>query len=229
MLNALLNRRRGRPSPLVVGLTGGIGSGKTTTAARFAQRGVEVIDADQISRDLTQHDPAVRNAIRELFGPAFFATTGQLDRSRLRALIFADREARQQLESILHPPIWRTLEQRAAVASGLYCLLDVPLLIESDGHKRVDQVVVVDLPEALQRQRVMDRGGINRAEVDAIMAQQSSRAQRRAYADHIIDNSGTLDQLTPQVEQVDRKLRDAAVDAHRYSPGWSPKRRPSAA
>ena len=184
-----------------VGLTGGIGCGKSTVADMFADLGASVIDTDQIAHALTAPHGAAMPALLAEFGEDFATPEGALDRARMRALVFSDATARARLEAILHPRIRDATAAAAAIASGDYVVYVVPLLIESGTWRaRVTRVLAIDCPEELQVARVMARSGITEAQVRAIMAAQVTREQRRAAADDIIVNDDGLDALRPQVE-----------------------------
>lgn len=186
-----------------VGLTGGIGSGKTTVAELFAALGAAVIDTDQIAHQLTAAGGAATEAIRQTFGADFITPDGAMDRRRMREAVFADPAAKKQLESILHPLIRSETERAAAEAKGAYPLFVVPLLVESGTWKqRVSRVLVVDCDEEIQLQRVMQRNGLSEAQVRAIMATQVPRAARLAQADDVIVNEGDPAALTAQVERL---------------------------
>ncbi|WP_292042009.1 dephospho-CoA kinase [Massilia sp. UBA6681] len=184
-----------------VGLTGGIGCGKSTVADMFAALGASVIDTDQIAHALTAPHGAAMPALLAEFGEDFATPEGALDRARMRALVFSDATARARLEAILHPRIREATAAAAAIAGGDYVIFVVPLLIESGTwRERVTRVLAIDCPEELQVARVMARSGITEAQVRAIMAAQVTREQRRAAADDIIVNDDGLDALRPQVE-----------------------------
>lgn len=191
-----------------VGLTGGIGSGKSTVAGMLAAKGAAVIDADAISRSLTAPGGRAMAAIAQTFGPKMVDAQGALDRQAMREAVFQNPQAKQQLEAIIHPLVSQiTTEQaQAAVQSGHRVLVfDVPLLVESGERwrKQVDRVIVVDCDAEIQRQRVMARSGLAAEEIDRIIALQASRAQRLACADHVIFNQGlNLAELEGQVAQV---------------------------
>ncbi|WP_426195674.1 dephospho-CoA kinase [Massilia sp. DWR3-1-1] len=193
---------------LQIGLTGGIGCGKTTVANLFAERGASVIDADLIAHAMTApHGPAMA-AIGAAFGPAFIGADGALDRAAMRALVFADPPARQRLEAILHPMIRAAAEAQAAAATGLYVIFVVPLLIESGAwRERVARILAIDCAESTQVARVMARNGLSEAQVRAIMASQVSRTTRLAAADDIIDNDDGIDALLPQVDALHARYR----------------------
>lgn len=191
------------PRRFSVGLTGGIGSGKTTVANMFAERGAALVDTDLIAHQLTAPGGGAMEAIRAEFGDDFLTVDGALDRARMRAKVFSDPLAKQRLESILHPLIRTETERAAAQASGSYLIFVVPLLVESSSWKeRVSRVLVVDCPEELQVSRVRMRSGLEESQVRAIMAAQVSRDARLAAADDIVLNASTADALIPQVERL---------------------------
>jgi len=200
------------PLKFAIGLTGGIGSGKTTVADLFAARGASVIDTDQIAHALTAPHGAAMPALLDAFGPEYATLDGALDRARMRALVFADPDARTRLEAILHPRIRAATAAAALLATGPYVIFAVPLLIESGTwRERVDRVLAVDCPEDLQVARVMARNGLDESQVRAIMAAQVTRAQRLAAADDVIVNDAGLDELLPQVERLHREYLDEAA------------------
>ncbi len=192
---------------LRLGLTGGIGSGKSTVAALLAQMGAAVLDADAISRALTAPQGLAIDAILLVFGAEFITPTGALDRERMRALVFADPGAKQRLEAIIHPLVGQETSRQVLVAqrSGKHCLVfDVPLLVES-GHwrQKLDQVLVVDCLPETQISRVMARSAFSRETVLAIMASQASRSARLQAADAVIFNDTlTLDDLADEVRAL---------------------------
>ena len=195
----------------IVGLTGGIGSGKSAVATRFADLGIAVVDTDAIAHELTGAGGAAMPAIAAAFGPAVVSAAGALDRAAMRRLAFADAGVRQQLEGILHPMIRHEALARCEQALSQhspYVILAVPLLVESGAYRQyVRRVLVVDCDEAVQEQRVMARSGLAADEVRRIMSAQAARAERRAAADDIIDNNGDLAALIPQVKALhDRYL-----------------------
>ena len=186
-----------------VGLTGGIGSGKSTVADLFGERGAAVIDTDLIAHALTAPGGVAMPAIVATFGAEFATATGALDRIRMRTKVFTEPAAKIQLEAILHPMIRIETERATQAAGGAYLLYVVPLLVESGSWRtRVDRVLVVDCPEALQVARVMRRNAMREEEVCAIMAAQTSRTQRLAAADDVIVNDADAAQLLPQVERL---------------------------
>jgi dephospho-CoA kinase len=186
-----------------VGLTGGIGCGKTTVADLFAARGAAVIDTDQIAHALSAPHGAAMPALLAEFGDEFATPDGALDRARMRNLVFADPGARVRLEAILHPRIREATAAAAAIASGPYVMFVVPLLVESGSwSERLHRIAVIDCPEQLQVQRVMARSRLPEAQVRAIMAAQATREQRLAAADDVILNDDGIDLLAPQVDRL---------------------------
>ncbi|MCC7485875.1 MAG: dephospho-CoA kinase [Burkholderiales bacterium] len=188
---------------LVIGLTGGVGSGKSTAAAMFAELGAVVVDTDDIARELTAPGGAAMGAISETFGPDFVAPDGSLDRAKMRALAFGDESARRRLEAILHPLIRAESGSRVANAAASYVLLVVPLLFETGAYRGlVSRVLVVDCPEEEQMRRASRRPGITESDVRRIMAAQLARAERLVRADDVIVNHGNLDSLRRSVEAL---------------------------
>jgi dephospho-CoA kinase len=189
----------------VVGLTGGIGSGKSAVSDEFAALGATVVDTDVIARELTERGGAAVAEVERIFGKEFIAG-GAMDRKRMRDHVFADPAAKRALEGLLHPMIRAESARRGLAASGPYIVHVVPLLIESpDYRQRVDRVLVVDCPEETQVERVRARSGLSADEVRAIMRSQASRAERLAAADDVIDNSGPRDALRKQVAALHQK------------------------
>lgn len=189
-----------------VGLTGGIGSGKSTVARAFEAHGVEIVDADALAHGLTAPGGAAIPALRAAFGDEVIDATGALDRARMRRIAFADPGARKRLEAILHPMIRAETDRLAQSARSPYLILMIPLLVESgDPRERCDRVLVVDCPEAEQIRRVMARSGLARTDVEAIMATQASRANRLAAADDVVDNSGEPTGIDAQVAMLHRR------------------------
>jgi dephospho-CoA kinase len=190
---------------LVVGLTGGIGSGKSAAADEFARLGATVVDTDAIAHELTQKGGAAVAEVERTFGKDFIVA-GAMDRKRMRDHVFADPAAKRSLEALLHPMIREESARRIAAATGPYVVHVVPLLIESpDYRRRVDRVLVVDCPEETQVERVRARSGLSEDEVRAIMRGQVPRAERLAAADDVIDNSGPRDALRNQVAALHQK------------------------
>ncbi|TFZ05332.1 dephospho-CoA kinase [Ramlibacter henchirensis] len=192
-----------------IGLTGGIGSGKSTVLQMLQARGASVIDADAISRATTAAGGSAIPAISRRFGPEFISTDGALDRERMRAAAYADPQARRDLEAIIHPLVGADVERQvqAALQGGTRCIVfDIPLLVESGRWRnQVDKVLVVDCHAATQVARVVARSGLKPAQVETIIAAQAPRALRLAAADIVIFNEGlSLEQLEARVEQVAR-------------------------
>lgn len=184
----------------VVGLTGGIGSGKSAAAAEFARLGATVVDADAIAHQLSEPGGAAIAPIRRLFGEDFVLASGAMDRKKMRERVFSDAAAKRELEALLHPMIREESERRIEAASGPYVVSVVPLLVESGDYRdRVDRVLVIDAPHETQVRRVTARSLLSEDEVRAIIRAQASRAERLAAADDVIDNGGTLDALRKQV------------------------------
>ena len=199
----------------VVGLTGGIGSGKSAAAEEFARLGATVVDTDAIAHELTGPGGAAMASVGALFGGEFVLPSGAMDRPKMRARVFADPAARSTLEGVLHPMIRKVSQQRIAAASGPYIVHVIPLLVESrDYGLRVDRVLVIDAPESTQLSRVRDRG-LSDEQAKAIIASQAPRSARLAAADDVVSNDGTLDALRQQVGLLhQRYLGLAAREGH---------------
>jgi len=190
-----------------VGLTGGIGSGKSTVATLFGELGVPVIDTDVISHQLTLPDGAAILEIRAKFGTEYIDASGALDRAKMRQLVFSDNAARHQLEKILHPRILSQAKMLAEASPAPYVLLVVPLLFETSAYQDwLNRTVVVDCPEEVQIARAIQREGLNEEIVRAIMAKQLSRAQRLQLANDVIDNAGSLSQLRQQISRLNQNF-----------------------
>lgn len=194
-----------RSLPYLVGLTGGIGSGKSTVAALFARLDVPILDADEIGRELVAPGQACLREITAEFGTDILDPAGGLDRTRLRQTIFSEDRARKRLEAILHPAILAQMQARAAQLTTSYALFVIPLLFEAGQRKCVDRVAVVDASAATQRARVKQRNGLSDAEIDQILAAQWSREARLAAADDVIHNDGPVEDLTPQIADLHAK------------------------
>ena len=199
----------------IVGLTGGIGSGKSAAAQVFEELGATVIDTDTIAHALTAPGGAAIAPIQAAFGAGYITPEGALSRARMRELVFADAGKKRLLEAILHPLIRARSNELVRAARSAYVILMVPLLVESGDYRgRCQRILVVDCPEELQLERVMARSGIAAAQVRAIMATQVTRATRLAAADDVIDNSQDLAQLRRQIEVLHaRYLQFAAAGA----------------
>ncbi len=206
------------PAPFVVGLTGGIGSGKSAVADEFAKLGAAIVDTDEIAHELTRRGGAAIPHVRQAFGDDCIAADGAMDRGKVRAIVFSDPTAKKRLEAILHPMIRAESERRIAASAGVapYAVHVVPLLVESAGYrKRVDRVLVVDCTEAVQVERVKKRSGLADDEVRRIIASQAPRAARLAAADDVIDNSGPLAALGAQVEALHERYLALARQGER--------------
>ena len=189
----------------VVGLTGGIGSGKSSAADEFARLGATVVDTDLIAHELTGRGGAALAEIERIFGKDFVQSNA-LNRKKMREHIFSDPAAKKKLEALLHPMIRAESERRIAAAAGPYVVHVVPLLVESGNPRRgVDRVLVVDAPAQAQLARVRVRSALRADEVSAIIAAQAGRAERLAAADDVIDNGGSIDALREQVAALHRK------------------------
>jgi len=189
--------------PFAVGLTGGIGSGKSTVADMFAARGATIVDTDLIAHSMTAPQGPAMPAIVAEFGAAFADASGAMDRARMRELVFSDAGAKARLEAILHPRIRDAALAAGAAATGAYVIYAVPLLIESGTWRaRVTRVLAVDCEEQVQIARVMARNNLPEAQVRAIMAAQVSRTQRLAAADDVIINNAGIAELEAQVERL---------------------------
>lgn len=191
------------PAQFSIGLTGGIGCGKTTVADLFAARGAGIIDTDLIAHRLTAAHGAAMPALRAEFGAACASADGALDRAKMRELVFSDAQAKARLEAILHPRILAATQAAALSTAGCYLIYVVPLLVESGRwQQRVARVLVIDCPEVLQIERVQARSGLSAQQVQAIMAAQASRSARLAAADDVIQNEDGIAALLPQIERL---------------------------
>ena len=196
----------------VVGLTGGIGSGKTEVATAFAALGVEIVDTDALAHRLSAPGEPGLAAVREAFGDGVLTPAGELDRAGLRRRVFADPAARETLEAALHPLIRAEAEREMRGWRGPYGIIVVPLLIERQGLRSIiDRILVVDCPEDEQVRRVVARSGFAPDQVRAIMATQASRDQRIAVADDVLDNGGAKSRIDPQVRSLDQRYRTLAA------------------
>lgn len=212
MVPATLERMTDK-RPWTVALTGGIASGKTAVSDAFAQRGVAVVDTDTIAHQLVAPGQPALDKIRQRFGDQVIDERGRLRRAQLRAIIFEDDRARTDLESILHPRIAAEVERRLAASTGPYVLLVVPLLVETGLFSDCDRVLVVDVPERVQIERLMKRDGSSRSQAEAALAAQISRDKRLARADDVVVNTGSLTDLRAEVERLDDRYRRLASGA----------------
>jgi len=185
-----------------VGLTGGIASGKTTVANLFAALGIPVIDTDVIARQVVEPGESALAAVVHAFGQQVLGADGRLDRPRMREQIFGDAQARQQLEAILHPAIRAEMERQSRAAGGPYQVLVIPLLVEGGRREHLDRVLVVDVPEATQIERLVRRDGVPREQAEAALRSQASREARLAFADDVIENTADLVALESRVVRL---------------------------
>jgi dephospho-CoA kinase len=189
---------------LIIGLTGGIGSGKTAVSDAFAQRGVPIIDTDVLAREVVQPGQPALKDIVDAFGIACLNGNGALDRGYLRRTVFTNPESRKQLETILHPRIRQLMQARIAALTTPYCIVVVPLLAETGMTDWFHRILVVDVPEAVQIRRVMARDKVDETHAKHILAAQASREKRLAIADDVIENTGSLDTLDGKVKVLHR-------------------------
>lgn len=195
---------------LVIGLTGGIGSGKSAASDMFAQLGIDVVDADVVSREVVEPGTPALAAILDRFGPQLANSDGSLDRKTLRTIIFGDVREKKWLETLLHPLIREQITQQLQSGSSAYTLLVSPLLFETGQNELVDRVLLIDAPESLQLSRTSARDNSSESAVAAIMATQMPRDERLARADDIIVNDRDLDHLQSEVLLLHRKYLDMA-------------------
>lgn len=201
--------------PYTIALTGGIASGKSAVEQRFKTRGVHVYDADLASRVVVEPGSAGLAAIVDAFGSEILDADGRLDRPRMRERVFVDPIARKTLESIIHPRVRQWLLEHAEADEGPYVMLAIPLLAENIGHYRwVDRVLVVDVPEATQLERLVLRDGVDKDLALRILASQTSRAARLALADDVIDNNGSESALDAQVAALHQRYLALAAARH---------------
>lgn len=190
---------------LVIGLTGGIGSGKTAVANLFAARGIPVVDADEIARQVVMPGEPAYDEIVRVFGADMLTTSGELDRRRMRERIFSDPAGRERLEAIIHPRVYAAIDRRLNALDGDYAIVVVPLLLETGGADRVDRVLVVDAPRELQIARVSRRDGTCAVAVEKILAAQIDRRARLEAADDVIENDASETALADKVAALHEK------------------------
>ena len=188
-------------TPLKIGLTGGIGSGKSTVTELFQSLSVPVIDADIIAHQLVEPGQAALKIISQTFDDILQAD-GSLNRTKLRSMVFADPDKKKQLEAILHPLVFQRMDEQARQLDAPYCILSIPLLLETHSNHRVDRILVIDCPTELQHQRVKQRDNLENEQIEQIIASQISREQRLKQADDIIDNSKSVTELAEQVKNL---------------------------
>ena len=199
------------PSMYKVGLTGGIGSGKSSVASCFRDLGITVVDADQVARKVVEPGMPALAEIARHFGEAFILGDGNLDRARLRDAIFRDEKEKQWLENLLHPLIRELTRLDLESATTPYVILESPLLIEMGQTAQVHRVLVVDVPVEVQIARASQRDGNSAEQIQAIIAAQISREERLAHADDVIDNTCTLDELSARVAKLHRRYLELAA------------------
>jgi dephospho-CoA kinase len=197
-------------SKFVVGVTGGIGSGKTTVTDLFAEHGITVVDADVIAREVVAPESFGLSEIVKRFGESILLTDGFLDRNALRKHVFAHPEDKTWLDQLLHPLIRKEMAAQTLAANSAYCILSVPLLVEGGLQTLVNRVLVVDIPETLQIERASARDNSDEQLIRAIMQNQCSRKQRLAVADDVVDNSTNIQQLNQQVQVLHNKYLELA-------------------
>lgn len=202
--------------PFTVVLTGGIASGKTSVSASFSKLQVTVIDTDIIAREVVKPGTATLNQIVHQFGAEFLLPDGELNRTRMRQEIFKGPAKRKKLEGILHPVIHDEVIQRVSKTESAYCILVIPLYKKSPRYDWIDRVLVVDVPEQIQIQRVMARDEVSQEHAESILAAQSSRSERLALADDVIENSGTFEELQESVRRLHEKYLVLAAAAARH-------------
>ena len=186
----------------VVGLTGGIGSGKSTVTRSFSTLGINIIDADVIARDVVSVGSQALTEIANHFGPDVLLADGNLDRNKVRDIIFSDPQAKKWLESLLHPKIRKKILDEIELSHSIYTIVSAPLLIETGLDQIVDRVLVVDIPETIQIERTALRDKISNKQVETIILSQVNRETRLQRADDIIDNSGSVEETKAQVEKL---------------------------
>ncbi len=195
---------------LSIGLTGGIGSGKSTVAELFAKKGLPIIDADVIARNLVTPGSQALSKIVATFGPGIIAQNGELDRGKLRSIIFADDVLREKLNAILHPRVQREIREQIKHLNTPYCIVMIPLLVENSLYRLVDRVLVIDTSERIQLRRTAERDNVPVQDVQAIINIQANRKTRRDRADDIIENISSIDALQQQVNVLHQKFLDIA-------------------
>ena len=203
--------RSSQHSRFVVGLTGGIGSGKTTVANLFSRQGIEIIDADEISRTLVKTGSPVLEAIIKHFGSSITDAEGNLDRKQLRELVFADNAEKEWLENLLHPLVRQEIQRQVAASSSQYVIIVVPLLLESENYSDVDRILVIDVTEDVQLERIKKRDSSSETLARGIMDAQMKRERRLESADDVISNNSGIDSLEKQVKNLHNQYLQLSV------------------
>ncbi|MDP2562033.1 dephospho-CoA kinase [Psychrobium sp. 1_MG-2023] len=196
----------------IVGLTGGIASGKTTVANLFMELGIDVVDADIVAREVVAQGTHALNAIAKKFGDAVIDEQGELKRSELRRIVFADNQAKAWLNELLHPIIRQEITRQLQQTQSTYCLLVAPLLIENNIQTMVNRVLIIDASEQQQLKRTMERDGCDEAQAQAIMSSQLERNLRLSHADDIIENTGMINKLTNDVKKLHHSYLERALE-----------------
>jgi len=184
---------------LKIGLTGGIGSGKSTACEIFSELGVPVIDADVIAHELVKPGMPAFNEIKIIFGTAIISSDGTLDRKIIRDKVFANEIDRKKLENILHPAVYEEISIQVKNINSKYCIISIPLLLETNASKTVDRILVIDVPRKLQLERASNRDRTNKSDIDAIIDSQISRKDRLSAANDIVDNKGNINDLRKKI------------------------------
>ena len=195
---------------LIIGLTGGIGSGKSAVSKLFSELGVPVIDTDIISRQVVEPSQPALQQICQAFGDEILTTYGELDRAKLKSMVFAEPDKRKQLEAILHPIIKNEMLRQASLLDTAYCIFAIPLLIEANQTDLIDRILVIDAPDELRRQRIKQRDHMQDQQINEIFAAQLSRQTRLDHADDIIHNDSDLERLRTQVIDLNRRYTEIA-------------------
>jgi dephospho-CoA kinase len=205
-----MNNKIDRKQTFIIGVTGGIGCGKTTVTNLFAAQGIDIVDADLVAREVVVRGSQGLNELVLQFGEDILNESNELNRAELRRLIFADNNAKEKVNQILHPLIRKKMMNQLANTRSQYCILSAPLLFENKLQTLVDRTLVVDISEALQLERTLARDGGNEGTIKSIMRSQVNREQRLALADDIIDNGKSLSSLAPQVKALHHKYKALA-------------------
>ena len=184
---------------LKIGLTGGIGSGKSTACEIFSELGVPVIDADVIAHELVKPGMPALNEIKKIFGTEIISNDGTLDRIIIRDKVFANEIDRKKLENILHPAVYEEISIQVKNINSKYCIISIPLLLETNASKTVDRILVIDVPRKLQLERASNRDRTNKSDIDAIIDSQISRKDRLSAANDIVDNKGNINDLRKKI------------------------------
>ena len=196
---------------MIIGLTGGIGSGKSAVSSHFETQGITVVDADIVAREVVEYGRPALTKIAEHFGSSIITSEGALDRTALRVLIFKDKSERKWLESLLHPLIREEIIKQLKQSQSPYSILSSPLLLETDQHSMVDRILVVDVPVEVQIERTIDRDNNSLEQIEAIISSQSSRDFKQQKADDIILNTGTIESLHEKVSVLHQRYLQLSV------------------